>query len=47
MKNPRYHIFLSYRREDGKELARLIKESLTAKGYRVFFGYVRTARRRV
>jgi hypothetical protein len=36
MKNPRYHIFLSYRREDGKELARLIKESLTAKGYRVF-----------
>lgn len=36
MKKPRYHIFLSYRRDDGKELARLIKESLAAKGYRVF-----------
>ena len=36
MAKKRYHIFLSYRREDGKELARLIKESLTAKDYRVF-----------
>ncbi len=35
-KTPRYHIFLSYRREDGKDIARLIKESLVRKGYRVF-----------
>ena len=30
-----YHIFLSYRRED-KYIARMIKESLVRKGYRVF-----------
>lgn len=36
MAKPRYHIFLSYRREDGKDLARTIKETLTGKGYRVF-----------
>lgn len=33
---PKYHIFLSYRREDGKDLARTLKETLTGKGYRVF-----------
>ena len=32
----KYHIFLSYRREDGKDLARTLKETLTGKGYRVF-----------
>ena len=31
-----YDIFLSYRRSDGKLLARLIKESLEKRGYRVF-----------
>lgn len=31
-----YHIFISYRREDGKDIARMIKESLVHKGYRVF-----------
>ena len=36
MAKPRYHIFLSYRREDGKDLARTLKETLTGKGYRVF-----------
>ena len=36
MAKPRYHIFLSYRREDGKDLARTIKETLVGKGYRVF-----------
>lgn len=35
-RTPRYHIFLSYRREDGQYLARMLKESLTQKGYRVF-----------
>lgn len=32
---PKYHIFLSYRRED-KHIARMLKESLARKGYRVF-----------
>ena len=36
MAKPRYHIFLSYRREDGKDLARTLKETLVGKGYRVF-----------
>ncbi len=36
MARPRYHIFLSYRREDGKDLARTLKETLVGKGYRVF-----------
>ena len=36
MAKPHYHIFLSYRREDGKDLARTLKETLTGKGYRVF-----------
>lgn len=36
MAKPRYHIFLSYRREDGKDMARTLKETLTSKGYRVF-----------
>ena len=36
MAHKRYHIFLSYRREDGKDLARILKETLTGKGYRVF-----------
>ena len=31
-----YDIFLSYRRSDGKLLARLLKESLEKRGYRVF-----------
>ena len=31
-----YDIFISYRRSDGKLLARLLKESLEKKGYRVF-----------
>ena len=35
-KTPRYHIFLSYRREDGKDIARMLKESLVRKGYTVF-----------
>lgn len=35
-RTPRYHIFLSYRREDGKDIARMLKESLARKGYRVF-----------
>ncbi len=38
MAKPRYHIFLSYRREDGKDLARTLKETLVGKGYRVFLG---------
>ena len=32
----KYHIFLSYRREDGKDLARTFKETLVGKGFRVF-----------
>lgn len=36
MPRPSYHIFLSYRREDGQHLARMLKESLVRKGYRVF-----------
>ena len=32
----KYDIFLSYRRSEGKLLARLLKESLEKKGYRVF-----------
>ena len=36
MAKPRYHIFLSYRREDGKDLARTLKETLVGKDYRVF-----------
>ena len=36
MAKPRYHIFLSYRREDGKDIARTLKETLAGKGYRVF-----------
>ncbi len=36
MVSTRYHIFISYRREDGKDTARLLKESLVQKGYRVF-----------
>jgi hypothetical protein len=35
-RTPSYHIFISYRREDGKHLARILKESLVGKGYRVF-----------
>lgn len=35
-RTPSYHIFLSYRREDGKNYARMLKESLVGKGYRVF-----------
>lgn len=31
-----YDVFLSYRRSDGKLLARLLKESLEKQGYRVF-----------
>ena len=34
--NKSYDIFLSYRRSDGKLLARLLKESLEKRGYRVF-----------
>lgn len=34
--NSKYQIFLSYRREDGQLLARMLKESLARKGYRVF-----------
>lgn len=33
----KYDIFISYRREGGDELARLIYDRLTARGYRVFF----------
>ena len=35
-RTPSYHIFISYRREDGKDYARMLKESLVGKGYRVF-----------
>lgn len=34
--NKSYDIFLSYRRSDGKLIARLLKESLEKRGYRVF-----------
>ena len=34
--NKSYDIFISYRRSDGKLLARLLKESLEKRGYRVF-----------
>lgn len=32
----KYDIFLSYRRSEGKDIARMMKESLERKGYRVF-----------
>lgn len=35
----RYDIFISYRRTDGKDIARALKESLAARGYRVFLDY--------
>lgn len=34
--NKSYDIFLSYRRSDGKLMARLLKESLEKRGYKVF-----------
>lgn len=39
MSNTQYDIFISYRRTDGKDIARALKESLSARGYRVFLDY--------
>lgn len=39
MASRRYDIFISYRRTDGKDIARALKESLAARGYRVFLDY--------
>lgn len=39
MAKRRYDIFISYRRTDGKDIARALKESLAARGYRVFLDY--------
>jgi len=36
MAKDRYDIFLSYRRSEGKDIARAIKETLERRGYRVF-----------
>lgn len=35
----KFDIFISYRRSGGKDLARMIKESLTARGYNVFLDF--------
>ena len=35
----KYDIFISYRREGGFEIAKLIQERLKADGYRVFLDY--------
>ena len=34
-----YDIFISYRREGGKELARSLKSELERRGYRVFLDF--------
>ena len=39
MAKPRYDIFISYRRTDGKDIARALKGSLAARGYSVFLDY--------
>lgn len=39
MADRKYDIFISYRRTDGKDIARALKESLAARGYRVFLDY--------
>ena len=39
MATTHYDIFISYRRTDGKDIARALKESLSARGYRVFLDY--------
>lgn len=39
MAKRKYDIFISYRRTDGKDIARALKESLAARGYRVFLDY--------
>ena len=39
MEKRHYDIFLSYRRTDGKDIARALKESLAARGYSVFLDY--------
>ncbi|MCQ2310504.1 MAG: toll/interleukin-1 receptor domain-containing protein [Paludibacteraceae bacterium] len=36
MPQAKYDIFISYRRNEGKDIARMLKESLERKGYRVF-----------
>ena len=35
----KYDIFISYRRGGGKDIARMLKESLTSKGYNVFLDF--------
>lgn len=35
----KYDIFISYRRDDGRQYARLIEKELKARGYRVFLDY--------
>lgn len=39
MSSKKYDIFISYRRTDGKDIARALKESLAARGYNVFLDY--------
>lgn len=39
MAKRKYDIFISYRRTDGKDIARALKESLAARGYQVFLDY--------
>lgn len=37
MKNKAYDVFISYRRENGREIARTLQQGLTQRGLRVFF----------
>ena len=37
MDNKKYDVFISYRRENGREIARLLQQGLTQRGLRVFF----------
>ena len=39
MKQQKYDIFISYRRKTGADDARLLQQSLKARGYKVFFDY--------